>query len=112
MSTFFSDYRRNALTRAILWAITIEEFTLIATMNCHYCGAKPKRIKRKFTDGSGLKGIVISIEKVNGIDRVNSSLGYVASNCVPACKRCNQGKNDLSARKYIEHCRRVANYRK
>ena len=54
--------------------ITEEEFYTLSSMSCNYCGA----------------------EGPNGIDRVDSNIGYIRSNCVPCCKHCNYVKGNLS----------------
>ena len=43
-------------------------------------------------------------------DRVDSSLGYTVSNCVPCCKYCNQAKNDRSVSEFLAHARRIVEY--
>lgn len=43
---------------------------------CHYCG------------GFGKNGY-------NGLDRMDSSIGHIQSNCVPCCPTCNTKKNDM-----------------
>lgn len=37
-----------------------------------------------------------SIEHSNGIDRIDSTKGYIVNNCVPCCKVCNLMKNKFS----------------
>lgn len=39
-----------------------------------------------------------------GLDRVDSSQGYILSNVVPCCKNCNQAKNDRTQEEFIKHC--------
>ena len=54
--------------------ISESEFIMLSLMNCHYCG----------------------VSGPNGIDRIDSSLGYSRNNCVPCCKHCNYVKGNLS----------------
>ena len=49
-------------------------FEKLSSISCHYCG----------TPGP------------NGIDRIDSAIGYVEDNCVPCCKHCNYVKGNLS----------------
>jgi hypothetical protein len=81
--------------------ISFDEFRKITSENCFYCGIAPsrrqddiryenrrnERLKIKVTDDFIL---------INGIDRVDSSIGYVSSNVVACCKNCNTAKNTLS----------------
>jgi hypothetical protein len=39
----------------------------------------------------------------NGVDRVDSSKGYVKENVVPCCKWCNIAKGNKSAAEFKEH---------
>ena len=43
----------------------------------------------------------------NGIDRVDSSKGYVDGNCLPCCKTCNLMKRTDSFNDFIEHIGRM-----
>jgi len=61
----------------------------LMTSPCVYCGILPK-------------------DRVNGIDRMDSSLGYVQSNCVPCCKTCNLMKMCLDPTTFVERCRHIA----
>jgi len=42
-----------------------------------------------------------------GLDRVDSSAGYVFANVVSCCVVCNRMKLDHSQEAFIEHCRRI-----
>lgn len=81
------SYRKDAECRNIIFKLSKEEFKLMTKGNCYYCDIKPKN---KFHQ-LGQYGEYI----YNGIDRVDSSLGYIKENCVSCCKRCNQAKNDM-----------------
>lgn len=86
----FSDCKRRF--RNI--ELTHHEVVALLMQPCHYCGHN-------------------SIEgNINGLDRVNSSIGYTKDNVVPCCKYCNFGKNALSEQEYIAHCRKVLEWRK
>lgn len=63
----------------------------IIARSCRYCG-RPARTAPRGT---------------NGIDRVDSSQGYVEGNVVPCCKRCNRMKNDLPLDVWLDHMARV-----
>lgn len=43
----------------------------------------------------------------NGIDRVDSSVGYYPQNCVPCCKQCNRGKSNQSKKEFYEWVDRI-----
>lgn len=58
--------------------------------NCAYCNAEPNPL--------------------NGIDRIDSNIGYEIDNCVPACAQCNYMKNDLTLTDFNEHLRQILKY--
>lgn len=96
--TMFSDYKKSAELRKIDFDIDFDEFKNITQQNCHYCGCEPEIRTRKFTDNA------------NGVDRVNSSLGYLANNIVPCCKICNIAKNNLSYKDFISWINRLIKF--
>jgi hypothetical protein len=77
----FGAYRRNAEKRGLIFNLSLDEFKILTSKNCFYCGDSPYQIqKQRWGTGDYI---------YNGIDRVNNSLGYVALNCVPCCGKCN-----------------------
>lgn len=81
----FSKYKMSAKAHNRDFELTFDEFRNLVLDNCYYCG-----------DVGG------------GIDRVDSSKGYILSNCVPCCTQCNSGKMQYSSQRFIELCHRVA----
>ncbi len=71
----FSSYKKNAREKNREFSLTIENFAKIVSKPCKYCG---------FAD------------KLSGIDRKNNKLGYIKSNVVPCCTKCNQAKHIMS----------------
>jgi hypothetical protein len=74
----FRNYQKNAKDRNLVWELSMNEMLSITDKACSYCGNEPVE------DSSGLPR--------NGIDRVDNSIGYSLSNCVPCCFFCNQAK--------------------
>ncbi|AGE57724.1 hypothetical protein ATCVNTS1_639R [Acanthocystis turfacea Chlorella virus NTS-1] len=44
----------------------------------------------------------------NGIDRLDSSLGYVDGNCVPCCGMCNYMKGQVDPLTFVERCSHIS----
>lgn len=63
--------------------ITIYEHEHLLKQPCHYCGGSLN------TTSSGL-------------DQVVPSAGYLLSNVVPCCKRCNQAKSNLTVEEFSD----------
>jgi hypothetical protein len=85
--------------KKIKFLLSKNEFRRIILMNCHYCNSKPvyAHTHRSYN------GEFLS----NGIDRINSAIGYTIENCVPCCPRCNLMKNNLSYEDFINHIKRI-----
>lgn len=47
-----------------------------------------------------------------GIDRVDSSVGYIEKNCVPCCAICNKIKNTLSVSDFLKKIKQINNTHK
>jgi hypothetical protein len=75
----YNKTKYNAHQRGFIFTITEKQFESLVKSDCAYCG---------------LKG--------GGIDRVDSQLGYIISNCVPCCRYCNSSKRDLTLIRFIE----------
>lgn len=87
---------RNKKRRAgpLVWGLSLEQFLEITSSPCHYCGIAWSRIFPNY------KKSINGRYKHNGIDRVNSSVGYIPSNCVPCCTNCNLAKAQMSVEEF------------
>ena len=93
-------FRAKRHKKNIEFALTKEEFKEIVKQPCHYCGTEnSSRTMAKPT----ANGAFVS----NGIDRIDSSLGYIKGNCLPCCTICNVMKNDLSYQDFLSHIRKI-----
>lgn len=73
------------------FALTIEQFDQLTKQSCEYCGGFNK-------------------ENINGIDRVDSNVGYVLSNCVSCCFICNWMKLNLCKDAFLNHIFRINDF--
>lgn len=89
LSRKISNFLKDAKLRSKAVEFTYAEVGVLMKQSCNYCG---------------------NAEGYNGLDRVDSSLGYLKTNTVPCCKMCNWGKNTLSTTAYIEHCEKVISH--
>ena len=46
----------------------------------------------------------------NGIDRVDSSLGYINENCVSCCRTCNYAKLEMNIKDFLDWVQRISKY--
>ena len=89
----FCEYRSNARRRQLEFNLSIEEFEELVSKECHYCG--------------GFSVDRFEKSRGQGIDRKNSEIGYVSSNCVPCCSTCNFVKNSMRYDDFIKYIRKL-----
>lgn len=87
----------GAKDRALSFDISYEEFKNIVHRNCYLCGSEPKDKHYSYNRLRYSKGIDEDEYAIfNGIDRVNSEIGYTISNCEACCFTCNRMKTDFT----------------
>lgn len=79
-------YKNSALKRGLEFTLSDDFFMELLTSNCVYCGSEPYLLNKRMTHSMYL----------NGIDRIDSNLGYIEGNVVSCCKICNSAKGDLT----------------
>lgn len=87
-----NDIKYKARKRNKLWELTHGEAFKLITSSCNYCNFKPSWPENRV-----------------GIDRVNNSIGYELSNCVPCCSTCNSAKGELSTQEFLNWIKRIYN---
>lgn len=90
-------------------------FKKLSLSNCFYCGSVPsnKQPDVRYETRRGKKEkIIVSmfILKYNGIDRVDSKVGYSNKNIVSCCKNCNSAKMELSIGNFKKHIQKIYNF--
>ena len=76
MDSQYSVYKVSAYSKQLTFEITKGDFMEMVVNECYYCG-------------------IIQEKGFNGIDRLDSSEGYIMSNCVSCCQMCNYMKGCL-----------------
>ena len=84
--------------------IKLEKFIEISKQNCFYCGDKEVQEAKDNANGKTITDTVI---RFNGIDRIDSSKGYMLDNVVSCCKHCNTAKNTMSQESFKNHIRKI-----
>lgn len=79
------SYTSKAMVKGREFALTPDVTYKILMARCTYCG------------GEGY-----------GIDRIDSSKGYIEGNVTPCCSRCNTMKNDMVLADFESHIKRIA----
>lgn len=87
------DYRTNARRRGYEWSLTKEQALSLFAENCFYCGQPPNNIQKS----NGVDSFIH-----NGIDRLDSQIGYIKDNCVSCCTRCNYSKGVMPVEEFLK----------
>ena len=88
-NAFYKRYKWSAKENNLKFNLTKEEFKGIIEQDCFYCGALPDT---PHSHDKSSYGDYYS----NGIDRIDSSIGYVRDNSRPCCIKCNRAKHAMS----------------
>ena len=91
----YRNYTNRCTSYNIQFTLSVDEFYDLTQQKCHYCGIEPFKVSKAWS--GHVKPFVY-----NGIDRVDSSIGYTVENCVACCTKCNYAKGDMSASEFKE----------
>lgn len=92
MNKMISDYVYASKQRGLVFELTKEQFRILTSSPCYYCGCLPKNKSRKYKKTKDSWGDYLS----NGIDRIDNNKGYIVGNCLTCCRTCNRGKGAWS----------------
>jgi hypothetical protein len=101
-NALYRGYRYAAKQREIEFSLSVETFERLIALDCFYCGCKPSTKSRTLNRFGDFY--------YNGIDRLDSSKGYIEGNVVPCCKKCNLGKRDYSYEEFVNWIKRTADH--
>lgn len=82
-----AQYKSRAKQKERQFDLTDEEFKTLFNSKCTYCGK----------------------QYAFGIDRIDSSKGYILKNCVPCCAICNRMKNSYTIEEFKTHITKLYN---
>ena len=95
----YQGYTNNARSANRDFELSLQEFESLVVQDCTYCGAPPRP--------SG-----IFEYPMNGVDRIDSEIGYLSTNCTPCCTICNMMKRTLSMSKWFAHMKQILEFNK
>lgn len=98
--------------------ISKEIFKTLINEPCQYCGLVQSNTSKDtvvydygYVGDANHKRYVSDFELYhNGIDRIDSSMGYVEGNVVSCCKYCNMAKSNRSTQEFLEWVEQVYDY--
>lgn len=98
----YIDYKKTAEKRHLNFELDFNIFCNVIIQNCFYCNTEPKNKKYNTRH----KHVFLHY---NGIDRIDSSVGYTKDNIVTCCPDCNRAKWQMSVDEYKIFIKRVYN---
>jgi hypothetical protein len=99
-NAIYGKYQWRARQKNLEFSLTKDEFRELTQADCVFCEQKPSQVGRKKNKYNG-KYIH------NGIDRIDSTKGYVIENCKPCCWQCNKMKSDLTVEEFATHIKKI-----
>lgn len=105
LETFiFPVYKSSAKSRGLAFDLSEEFMRKCIKNKCFYCDGEPSNLKKLPI----LKGEdFIRTLAYQGIDRINSEMGYIEKNCVSCCITCNRMKNNLDQQGFFLHLKKI-----
>jgi len=89
----YANYKRTAELKQLDFELSEEEFNKLVKTECNYCG-------------------IMQEKGFNGIDRIDSTVGYIASNCVSCCTMCNFMKGCMDKYVFLNRIEHILTYNK
>jgi hypothetical protein len=98
-------YKLSAQRADRVFELSEERFSQLVTSDCEYCGAAPSQ---PMSAGRRRKNPIYDTFRWNGIDRVDSRVGYTPENTVACCPTCNQMKSDRTYEEFMQAVNAIA----
>jgi hypothetical protein len=98
-------YKNNSKIRKVSFNVSFDVFRKYIHGNCYYCGTTPSTVYTQIRKRNTKTTTTVSV--YNGIDRLNTHIGYEIGNIVTCCPMCNYFKRGLSEKSFIEWVRKV-----
>lgn len=100
----FQIYLDQSKVKKRTFGLTFESFKSLVLSSCWYCGEAPQIRHRKKEHSKRTMDPIPH----NGIDRIDSDLGYEPGNCLPCCRPCNVAKSNMSQSEFLDKIHMIA----
>lgn len=101
IDVFIKEMLGKIKAKNLPYDLNIEDIKRLCFDNCFYCNSAPSNHFKKRNHEI----------LYNGIDRMNSDLGYLQSNTVACCSNCNYMKSDHALDSFLNHIEKIWNHR-
>jgi len=102
---FYTTYQVGAKRRNLSFDLSFEDFCSLIQNNCYYCGSSPI-LRADRADLSKFRKII----PINGVDRIDSFIGYLTTNVVACCTTCNFAKQQLTVIEFKQWIESLCRY--
>ena len=102
-NAMYGAYKSSARKRGYDFKLTKEQFRDLTSGPCYFCGTEKSQNYTKGKNGQYV---------CNGIDRADNDVGYILTNCLSCCKRCNIGKHIMNKEQFTEMVSKIYNHLK
>ena len=101
-NSLYSSYKIRSISKNREFSLSKELFKSLTSQNCYYCGISPyKDYMPKRSNGGYI---------FNGLDRLDSTIGYTSTNIVPCCEICNKAKRNLTIEEFQVWIQRIIRF--
>lgn len=118
----YATYKRDVLKRGLEWNLSHDEFNDMIQKKCYYCNSDPilwspyltkdNNIRKSYSNKMNNYSYMYETRiKINGIDRLNSKIGYNINNCVPCCTKCNIMKNAYTENDFLLQIKKIYEFK-
>ena len=90
--TAFSKYKASADRKGFIFKLSKCVFDILTNRDCYMCGKKTTKTHQ------------------NGLDRIDSLVGYIENNVYSCCGNCNYMKNNYSYKHFMDKCLLIYNH--
>lgn len=109
---FYKECEYKAIKRGLSFNLSLNKFKEVSKQNCAYCNCEPSSKNRlKNAKTYSKNWIEQSWIYKNGLDRINSNLGYEENNIVACCEFCNRMKTDFTLDFFLKKIEEIYKHR-
>lgn len=99
-NNLYNQNKANSKRRNILFEIDKETHYKLVIDRCHYCNHSGRNTFKSINSNLFIN--------YNGIDRIDSGIGYINTNVVTCCYICNRAKMNMNYLDFIEYLKEVS----
>jgi 5-methylcytosine-specific restriction endonuclease McrA len=101
LKTVLREYKSGGPRRGYKWELSDKQALQLLKGNCFYCGNPPNNTRDTCKEADKFT--------FNGIDRLDSEVGYNPDNCVSCCTKCNYAKGVMTVEEFENHITAIYN---